>query len=54
MNESGKSIFKDKAVYAFIVKGKVFYNQVFYNGVEYKFKCYQYDLKKKSKKKDKL
>lgn len=51
MNESGKSIFKDKAVYAFIVKGKVFYNQIFYSGNDYTQEYYQYDISKKSKKK---
>ena len=51
MNESGKSIFKDKAVNAFIVKGKVFYNQIFYSGNEYTQEYYRYDISKKSKKK---
>ena len=51
MNESGKSIFKDKAVYAFIVKGKVFYNQIFYSGNEHTQEYYRYDISKKSKKK---
>ena len=51
MNELGKSIFKDKAVYAFIVKGKVFYNQIFYSGNEYTQEYYRYDISKKSKKK---
>ena len=51
MTETGKSIFKGKAANAVLAKGEVFYIQVFYNNGEHKFKCYKYDLKKKSKKK---
>ena len=51
MNELGKSIFKDKAVYAFIIKGKVFYNHIFYSGNENTQEYYRYDISKKSKKK---
>ncbi|MGP1567652.1 MAG: hypothetical protein ACTTHM_02935 [Peptoanaerobacter stomatis] len=51
MTESGKSIFKDNAVNAFIVKGKVFYNQIFYSGNEYTQEYYRYDINEKSKKK---
>lgn len=51
MTEAGKSIFKGKSASAFLAKGKVFYNQIIYNGVDHKFKCYQYDFKKNSKKK---
>ena len=51
MTEAGKSIFKGKSASAVLAEGKVFYSQIIYNGVDHKFKCYQYDLKKKSKKK---